>query len=141
VTVRKPYILCLFLVLLSGLILAPGAALAGAATEPSLVIDAPRRVAVGQPIEIKLSVHDAADLAGYETNLLFDTKVAQFGGLDRLGNGLRTPGRDVGQLGAVESSRGVSLGAYSCPVEDCLHPGEGAESDDGSSGNVGLATV
>jgi CSLREA domain-containing protein len=142
VTVRKSYILCFFVaVLLSGAILTLAAGLAGAATEPSLVIDAPKRAAVGQPIEIKLSVEDAADLAGYETNLLFDTRVAEFAGLEHLGNGLRTPGRDVGQLGAVELLRGVSLGAYSCPVEDCLHPGEGAETDDGSSGNVELATV
>lgn len=83
----------------------------------------------------------AADLAGYETNLLFDTRVAEFGGLSQLGSGLRMPGRDVGQLGAVESRRGISFGAYSCPVEDCLHPGEGAKTDDGSDGNVRLATV
>ncbi len=54
---------------------------AAAARVAVLHLDAPRQVAVGEVIEVTLTMRDSLDLAGYETALLFDTTAAEFAGL------------------------------------------------------------
>ena len=114
---------------------------AKAITVPSLKIDAPRQVEAGQPIKIRLRVTGAADIGGYETNLLFDTQAAELGGLAQHGKDLTKFGRDVGALGPVEQPWGVSFGAFSCPVDNCVRPGKGPKAKRGIGGTVEPATV
>lgn len=83
---------------------------------------------------------DVSDIAGYETNLLFDTMVAEFHSLTQDDNDLSELGRDVEQLGAGETSQGVWIGAYSCPTEDCLDLAS-LKTHRGGHGEVRLATV
>jgi hypothetical protein len=85
------------------------AATAGAALE----IDAPGQVKVGEPIQLKLVIRDAADIAGYETRLRFDTRVADFDGLLQRQNDVKASGRGVAALGPVVETDGVSFGQYS----------------------------
>lgn len=113
----------------------------GAAPGPSLRIDALKHVEVGEPITVTLAVKDATDIGGYETNLLFDPKVAEFDGISQRKNDLRKFGRDVGPLGGVETPRGVSVGAYSCPVENCVATGKGPRVDRGGHGEIKLANI
>src|SRR5688572_27990879 len=68
--------------------------------EPTLRLDVPKQVAVGEPIELTLRARDVADIAGYETTLLFDTSAAHFSGLQQRKKDLKKLGRDVGSLGA-----------------------------------------
>src|SRR5688572_3515470 len=68
--------------------------------EPTLRLDVPKQVAVGEPIELTLKARDVADIAGYETILLFDTSAAHFSGLQQRKKDLKKLGRDVGSLGA-----------------------------------------
>lgn len=112
-----------------------------AAPASSLRIDAPAKVDVGHPIKITLVVKGAAVIGGYETNLLFDTEAAEFASLIQDKKDLSELGRDVGPLGPVETSQGVSIGAFSCPVNDCVKPGKGTRAKRGISGTVELATV
>lgn len=114
---------------------APSAATAA----PTLRVDAPKHVEVGQPIAIELTAQNAADIAGYELNLLFDPSAAEFDSLRQRKNDLKKFGRDVEPLGAVEMPNGVALGLYSCPLSDCVHGG--AKQPKGGNGTVKLATV
>src|SRR5690242_18671565 len=90
---------------------------------PSLEARAPTRAQVGQPLEITLSVRDANDVAGYESQLLFDTSAAEFDGLRQRNNDLKSLGRDVIALGPVEQANGVSFGLITCPVANCVDKG------------------
>jgi hypothetical protein len=107
-----------------------------AARLPFLRIDVPKQVAVGAPIELTLTVKHAHDIAGYETNLLFDTSAAHFSGLRQRQNDLKKLGRDVGPLAAVEVPYGIAVGLYSCSVDSCVSP-EGARQGKGQQGNKG----
>src|SRR5512132_3173134 len=62
---------------------------------PTLQIEAPSNVEVGDRIEIQLIVENAHDLAGYEAQLLFDTAAAHFSGLHQRDSDLKKFGRDV----------------------------------------------
>src|SRR5437868_1549064 len=68
---------------------------AGLAASPTLHVSAPRQVEVGAPITIQLQVPGASGVAGYETNLVFDTAVAEFGGAARLSGRFAHSGRRV----------------------------------------------
>lgn len=98
----------------------PSAVARIAAAAPVLQVDAPSQVRVGEVIHITLSVRDAADVAGYETNLLFDPNVAEFAGLHQRDNDLRKLGRDVAPLAAIESTTGIAVGLLTCPVANCV---------------------
>jgi len=53
---------------------------------PRLLVRAPARVAVGEAIELRLAlVGVPGGLAGYETDLRFDTGSAEFAGVSRVG--------------------------------------------------------
>ena len=93
------------------------------APDPSLTIDAPRSVKAGYPIEISLSVQGAEDVGGYEANVLFDKKAAEFASVAQEDKDLGDAGRDAEPLGFVETSRGASFGGFSCPVDDCVELG------------------
>ncbi len=111
-----------------------------AASGPSLRVAAPKRVEVGQPITLTLQIRDAVDIAGYETNLMYDTSAAEFDGLGQRENDLRTFGRDVSPLGPVELDHGVAFGLSSCPVANCTRR-DGGRQNAGGRGQFKLATL
>lgn len=107
---------------------------------PFLRLQVPQRVEVNQPIELRLTLVHATDLAGYEGMLLFDVAAAEFSVLEQRNTDLRRSfGREVAQLGPTEVSQGVTFGAYSCPVSDCIS--RAGPRRTGARGNVELATL
>jgi hypothetical protein len=125
---------------ISGIQLSAFPAAQAAAPGPSLEVRVPNRVSVGEPIPIALAVQDAADIAGYETDLLFDTRAAEFDGLRQRRNDLNGLGRDVTALGPVSLADGVAIGLVSCPVANCVDR-KSARHARGGSGRVQLATL
>ncbi|CAA9358456.1 MAG: hypothetical protein AVDCRST_MAG93-7505 [uncultured Chloroflexia bacterium] len=109
------------------------------ATSPVLVVDAPKRVAVGEPITLTVSTRNAVDVAGYELALRFDTTVAHLRGLHQRQQDLKKLGRDVQTLGSVELPDGVAFGAYSCSAANCAQPK--ANRLPGGRGTLRLAKV
>ena len=103
-------------------------------------VDAPRQVAVGDTIPLTFSVKQAADIAGYEATLRFDTTAAHFQGLRQRDNDLRKLGRDVSPLAAIELPNRVAVGFYSCATSDCVRP-SGQRQPQGGRGTVKLGTV
>lgn len=117
-----------------------------AVSEPVLKIDAPTRAQVGKPIKIKVAVEGASDIGGYEADLLFNAGAAQFSSPYGQEGNLGGSGRGVEPLGPVELARGgVSIGAFSCPVSDCVKSGGGTAgaraAKRGVGGSVKLATL
>lgn len=110
-------------------------------SQASLELQAPKAVQVDQPFAITLTIKDATDIAGYETSLLYDTRAAEFDGLEQRNNDLRTFGRDVVALGPVERSDGIAMGLYSCPVQKCTDITKGPRQAKGGHGTLRLATV
>ncbi len=106
----------------------------------SFQVIAPQAVAVGEPIELRLAVKGAGDVAGFETHLHFDKAHAEFARV-RLGqNQIQQAGRSVEPLIAVDLPDGIAIGSYSCPLADCAGH-TGARVNRGANGNVTLATV
>ncbi|QIN84367.1 hypothetical protein GBA63_18260 [Rubrobacter tropicus] len=103
---------------------------------PSFRISAPERVDVGQPIKIMLSVENATNLGGYETNLVFDRQAANLVGFSQTNGNLSRSGRDVESLGPVEQPWGISIGAFSCPTGECTRSDEPPEAARGVGGAV-----
>jgi hypothetical protein len=118
----------------------PFAGAAVAASDPSLEVQAPGHVEVGESIEITMVLHKSRDVAGYETALLFDTSVADFSVLRQRDNDLKKLGRDVTNLAAVEVPYGASVGLFTCPTQDCLTR-QGAKNKHGGNGTIKLGTV
>lgn len=81
--------------------------------------NAPAELGPGQPIEVELVVEGAEDIAGFEMQVLYDSSAAEFAGLHIRENGLKQKGRDVVPLSAIQLPEGASIGAFSCPVEQC----------------------
>ena len=106
----------------------------------TLVVNAPQRVRVGEPIELKLNVRGAENLAGYEMHLLFDTNAAVFSSLHQRESDLKKLGRDIVPLAVAESDDGAVFGMATCPTDDCVS-GRRAKHARGGRGNVHLATV
>jgi CSLREA domain-containing protein len=128
-------------VLLVCVLLALGLAPASrAASLPVLRLSAPAQVEVGASIPITLMVDGAADLAGYEAALRFDTAAAELGGLDQRDNDLKRAGRDVGPLSVTSIASGSALGLFSCPVASCADA-SGAWHAAGAGGSLKLASV
>jgi CSLREA domain-containing protein len=126
--------------------LALGGALApppppAAAQSLRLRIDAPATGAVGQALEVTLSLEGATDLGGYEALLAFEPGAASFGGLLHLPEALQNAGREPGPLGPVERAGAVAFGAYSCPFASCIHPAPGTRRSQGATGDLTLATL
>src|SRR5579859_3913202 len=107
---------------------------------PTLQLSAPRQVKLGAPIQISLAVRDAADLAGYETTLVFDTSAAELNGVSQRHGDLKSLGRDIHTLGPVEHSGSISFGLYSCPVAMCVDRASPRHAQ-GANGHVQLATI
>src|SRR4051812_6454934 len=76
---------------------------------------APRRVEVGDPIEIAVAIRGAVDVSGYEATARFDRSAVEFGGVVQIGDALKTVGRDPGVL-STETAGGVAFGTYSCAL-------------------------
>src|SRR5581483_9063710 len=107
---------------------------------PTLQLSAPAQVDVNGSIMITLGVAGAANLAGYEATLLFDTRAAEFAGLSQRDNDLAKLGRGVGSLNVAEQAYGTAIGLYSCPSASCVD-GADPRQPNGASGNVRLATI
>jgi len=109
---------------------------------PRLVVKAPARVEAGEAIELRLALKGVpGDLAGYETDLRFDTGSAEFAGVQpRKGNGLAALDRGVVPLSA-QHANGVSLGLVTCATSDCVRPRKGRESSGRASGTVRLGRL
>jgi CSLREA domain-containing protein len=108
--------------------------------QPSLSIEAPTQVEVGDRIEIQLIIQNARDIAGYEAQLLFDTSVAHYSGLHQRDSDLKKFGRDVIPLVVTESPEGIAMGLASCPYPDCVEM-KGTPQPRGANGKVRLGTV
>jgi hypothetical protein len=91
-----------------------------ASAGPRLEIIAPSRASVGQPILLRLAVHDVTGLRGYEGALNFDRSAAHVSGMSQGDSDLGRVGGDVTPLGPDEVDEGVVFGAYSCPASDCV---------------------
>src|ERR1051326_5837808 len=111
-----------------------------APTGASLEAAAPSRVGVDQPIALKLVIHDASDIAGYEARLLFDAGAVEFDALQQRQNDIKAIGRDVAALGPVTLPDGVAFGQYSCPAADCLNR-QASRRAGGGRGQLQLATI
>jgi CSLREA domain-containing protein/uncharacterized repeat protein (TIGR01451 family) len=110
-----------------------------AAAGPSLHFTAPSNVRVGEAIVVTLTLRGAAGVAGYESQLLFDTSRARVRAF-REPRGLKgTWGRSANRLGPLELQDGLAFGAYSCPI-DCVTR-KGVAQGRAASGNLVLATV
>src|SRR5262245_9877335 len=72
---RVPRMVLVVGLIFSSLAITP-VALSSRPNVPTLKLDAPRSVQVGEPIKITLTVEDATDIAGYEAELLFDPNMA-----------------------------------------------------------------
>jgi CSLREA domain-containing protein len=107
---------------------------------PSLLIEAPAQVEVGDRIEIQMVIDGAQDIAGYEAQLLFDTSAAHFSGLHQRDSDLKRFGRDVIPLEATELPEGIVMGLASCPYPDCVEM-QGNPQPNGANGRVRLGTV
>src|ERR1041385_9404683 len=111
------------------------------AAASNVELDAPSKIKLGEPIQIKLAVQNAADVAGYEANLEFDSSAVELNGVSQRHSGdLKAQGRDVQALGPVERPNEVSFGMYSCPVADCVDRAS-SRHDGGLGGRVQLAVI
>jgi hypothetical protein len=119
------------------LVVPGGGQAAGSAA--TVVVSAPARVALGEPINLRLSVVGSPGVAGYETQLLFDAKAAHLLGVDHRGAGVAALGWDVRDLGPIELTDGVAFGSYACRSSDCV--GRALSQPAGARGDVSLGTV
>lgn len=111
------------------------------ASGPSLQVGIPNNAKVGEPIELSLRIKNANGIGGYETKVAFDTTKAHMQSFEQQPKSLKKLGRDAQPLGPVETSDGVVIGAYSCPVADCTQATSKVRADKGARGNVTLATI
>jgi len=112
-----------------------------AVSGPVLSVSAPSRVRLGEPITLTLKMDNVADVAGYETTLLFDPAAAHFSVLQQRNNDLHRFNRGVEPLGPVILSDGVTFGLFSCPATDCVHLARGPRAVRGGHGALTLARV
>ena len=112
-----------------------------AAPAPTLQVQLPTQVEVGDPIAATFLLTGSADVAGYEAVLRFDPAAAHLAGLAQRNNDLRPFGRDVGPLGPLELPDGVSFGLYSCPVPNCVESTSGQRAAGGGHGKLRLGTL
>ena len=108
---------------------------------PVLSVSAPSRVRLGDPITLTLRIDNVADVAGYETTLLFDPAAAHFSALQQRNNDLHRFNRGVEPLGPVILSDSVTFGLFSCPATDCVHLARGPRAVRGGHGALTLARV
>jgi hypothetical protein len=113
----------------------------GSAASPRLVLTAPDEVAVGEPIEVRLTIEDANGISGFETTIEYDSEVVSLQSFDPTANDLADMGLAVEALGPVEVPGGIAIGAYACPFSDCSSTtGEKRNLQDGT-GTYRLATL
>ncbi|MBA3622638.1 MAG: hypothetical protein H0W51_10035, partial [Euzebyales bacterium] len=105
-------------------------------------MSAPARVAAGEAFDVRLALAGApGDVAGYETDLRFDTGSAEFAGVQpRRGNSLAALDRGVVPLSARHAD-GVSLGLVTCSTSDCVRPRQGRRASGRAAGTVRLGRL
>jgi CSLREA domain-containing protein len=119
--------------------LVPGSGVARASAAGGVVLLAPARVGVGEPIWLVLRF-DAGAAAGYQARLSFDVGAAELSEVqNRAGTAPAARGWAVRDLGPVELPEGIEFGAYSCLRRDCT--GGGATAATASAGGGVLARV
>lgn len=109
---------------------------------PAVQVMAPPQIALGEPLELVVQATNAVNISGYQTSLLFDTSVAEYGGLNQRDNGVAQVGRAVQPLGAADFEQGITFGFYSCPANSCLDDGNAKTwQASGANGTVELSRV
>src|SRR6266498_2247878 len=108
--------------------------------QPTLILQAPSQVELGDRIEIQLIVDHAQDLAGYEAQFLFDTSAAHFSGFQQRDSDLKKFGRDVIPLEEGELPDGVAMGLASCPYQNCVEL-KGNPQPKGANGRIRLGSI
>ena len=101
-----------------------------------LTFNAPTRVQVDEPIEIKLELNGTT-VAGYEMLVNFNEEAAEFGGV-LFGNG-DSLAPDIEMLSAPELPQGVAFGFYTCNIVGCASEADLAAGDPDS--RLGFETV
>jgi hypothetical protein len=87
-----------------------------AALGPQLSIVAPTQVALGEPIEIDVSLRDAPTVAGYEASVRYDESAGDFGGVV-FGDG--SSSGDVATTVTTDPVGGAAYAAYTCLASGC----------------------
>jgi Fibronectin type III domain len=109
-----------------------------AQSRPAIEVRAPARVAVGEPIALRVALVGSPGVAGYEAQLLFDTSAARLSDVRHRGGDVAKLGWDVRDLGPVELPNGFAFGSYACPTRGCA---AGRPAGAGATGDVVLAIV
>jgi CSLREA domain-containing protein len=131
--------LCMVMALLCEGFVASASAQTG---QPRLVLSGPSVAVVNQPVIISLSLFNAQNLAGYQAAFNYDTQAAEFAATEQLGSDLRSQLRDVLPIKALGAD-GITLGAFSCPVANCLESPfapRGSRTVPGTNGDLLLAS-
>lgn len=117
-------------------------AAAGQARNPTVSLVAPERARPGEPVEVQLVADGAVDLAGFQATVAFDGDRLRLTGAG-VHPAFAAPGRGTLPLGPVLARDHVKLGAATCPTDPCAAraPADAAQSPDGRSGRVPLATL
>ena len=108
------------------------------AQSSAILLKAPRKIQVGKAIRVRVKIRGAENVAGFESQVLFDTSVAEFGGVTVRQNLVKQAGRDIIPLAATSRPEGAVIGFASCPFDDCTMAGKGNAR--GANGNFRLAT-
>ncbi len=82
-----------------------------AVDSPVLHLAAQGEMRVGKPLQVVLTLTNAAHVGGYETVLAFDPAQLHTNGLEQTNNDLSVAGRDVHTLGPFRVQEGVVFGA------------------------------
>lgn len=112
----------------------------GSAASPRLVVEVAGEALAGEPIEVRIVIHDANGISGFDATIGFDTTIATLQGIQSQDNDLARLGRDVKQLGPVEVPGGIAVGAYSCPFNDCADVAGKQRNKDDGKGTLLLST-
>jgi hypothetical protein len=111
------------------------------ASSPSVRIDVPSDVILGEPFQIAIWLQDASQVAGYELMILYDTDAATFRGVAHRDTASGLLGRYFRTIGPDEIQGGIAIGAYSCSSATCEDSSDPPEYRTGDSGLFQLSLI
>ena len=117
----KPLVFSTVIVLfaLAGAVLFNQEVLVNAAQQGTVVtLVPPEQVRVGETITVKLVVHNANNLAGFQSTVNYDASHLYAAGAI-MDTGLGQSGRDIMPSSPLLAEGSVIVGAGTCPVADC----------------------
>jgi len=103
-------VVTLFASLMGGLLPTPSPAKAASS---NVHLSAPKRVDLGEPIDVSIALGKSRNVGGFEAMLRFDTSAAQFAGVSYTGNSVEAVGRGIAGLGPIERPEGAAFGLHS----------------------------